>query len=251
MSQDRDPFERLQYFIDPEPDPVVMQAVIAQSRKKFANRSPSQNAGGLSSSLWIRRSVIWLLPASFAAFAGVLMIATYMLQPGLGTRTSPDVAEAPPPSVPRTTELSRGSSTSDDQASGDTSRRLGAQPVPNGGQTPIDVSPRAVSRFQGDGVVVGTRLDATGLEIYLPDLSGQQLIDVQGLMPGERVEVIDAFAMPDTDLVVIHFAVNDGRFWRVYHPVNGKYGRDPERSRQVSDAQDRAEAERRLGELGP
>lgn len=250
MSQDRDPFELLRYFVDPEPDPVVMQATISQSREKFANRRPYQRRKTSSPSVWIRRSAIWLLPASFAMVAGLLMISTYTMMPRLGTETSPDVADAPPRPEPRSTELSRGPDIPADQAPAGTSRRLGAQSLPSGGQTPIDAGPQTVTRFEGDGVVVGTRLDATGLEIFLPDLSGEQAIDVQGLMPGEQFEILQAFAMFETDLVAIHFGVGEARFWRIYHPVDGKYARDPDRSKLVSDAQDRTDVERRLGEFG-
>jgi hypothetical protein len=32
--------------------------------------------------------------------------------------------------------------------------------------------------------------DATALEIYLPNISGARTIDVQGLMPGEQIEIL-------------------------------------------------------------
>lgn len=251
MSRDRDHLDLLQYFVDPEPDPVVMQAVISQSREKFVNRRPSLAAKTSSPSLLMRRFAVWLLPVGVATFAGALMVTAYLLQPGLPTDRSRDViAEVPAPASPNPNELSRGNDIPSGQAPADTSRRLGAQSVPNVGQRPIDALPQIVSRFEGDGVVIGTRIDASGLEIYLPELSGEQTIDVQGLMPGEHAEVLSAFALPEPDLVAIRFRVGDVRFWRIYHPVDGKYGRDPERSKLVSDAQDRAEVVRRLGEFG-
>lgn len=252
MSQDRDHFELLRYFVDPEPDPVVMQAVISQSREKFANRRPSFANETNSHSPWMRRFALWLLPVGVATFAGALMVSTYLLQPGLGTDTNRDViAEVPAPGAPKSTELSRGNDMLADQAPADTSRRLGAQSVPSDGQEAIETVPQIVSRFEGDGVIIGTRLDTTGLEIYLPDLSGEQTIDVQGLMPGEHAEILNAFAQPEkSDLVAIHLRIGDVRFWRIYHLVDRKYGRDPERSKLVSDARDRVEVERRLGQLG-
>lgn len=250
MSKERDHLDLLQYFLDPEPDPVVMQAVISQSRERFANRRPSL-ASEENSPSFLMRFVFWLLPVGVATFAAALMVTAYLLQPGLPTDRSRDViAELPAPASPDPSELSRGSDIPGGQAPSDPSRRLGAQAVPNGGQRPIDALPQIVSRFEGDGVVIGTRRDATGLEIYLPELSGERTIDVQGLMPGEDAEILSAFALPASDLVAIRFRVGDVRFWRIYHLVDGKYGRDPERSKLVSDAQDKAEVERRLGELG-
>ncbi|MFN7089005.1 MAG: hypothetical protein ACK4P4_00375 [Allorhizobium sp.] len=251
MSRDRDHLDLLQYFVDPEPDPVVMQAVISQSREKFANRRPSFAGGVNSPSLLMRRFAFWLLPVGVATFAGALMVTAYLLQPGLRTDRSRDViAEVPAPAAPNPTELSRGQDSPGGQAPADTSRRLGSQSVPNAGQTPIDALPQIVSRFEGDGIVIGTRLDATGLEIYLPELSGDHTIDVQGLMPGEHAEILSAFALPQSDLVAVRLRVGDVRFWRIYRLIDGNYGRDPERSKLVSDAQDRAEVERRLGEFG-
>lgn len=251
MSKDRDHLELLPYFVDPEPDPVVMRAVISQSRENFVNRRTSLAGKVSSPSLLMRRFVFWLLPVGVATFAGGLMVTAYLLQPGLPTDRSRDViAELPAPASPAPTELSRGSDIPGGQAPADTSRRLGAQAVPNGGQRPIDALPQIVSRFEGDGVVIGTRRDATGLEIYLPELSGEETIDVQGLMPGEDAEILGAFALPASDLVAIRFRAGDVRFWRIYHRVDGKYGRDPDRSKLVSDAQDRAEVERRLGNFG-
>lgn len=251
MSRDRDHLVLLQYFVDPEPDPVVMQAVISQSREKFANRRPSFAGEVNSPSLLMRRFAFWLLPVGVATFAGALMVTAYLLQPGLGTDTNRDViAEVPAPPEPNPTELSRGNDSPGGQAPADTSRRLGAQSVPNAGQTPIEALPQIVSRFEGDGIVIGTRLDTTGLEIYLPDLSGEQTIDVQALMPGEHAQILDAFAQPESDLIAIHLRAGDVRFWRIYHLVDGKYVRDPELSKLVSDARDRAEVERRLGEFG-
>ncbi|EKF61545.1 hypothetical protein QWE_00035 [Agrobacterium albertimagni AOL15] len=251
MSKDRDHLELLQYLVAPEPDPVVMQAVISQSRENFVNRRPSLAGEVSSPSLLMRRFAVWLLPVGVATFAGALMVTAYLLQPGPGTDRSRDViAEVPAPASPDPTELSRGNDVPRGQTPADTSRRLGAQSLPSAGQRPIGALPQIVSRFEGDGVVIGTRRDATGLEIYLPELSGEETIDVQGLMPGEDAEILGAFALPASNLVAIRFGAGDVRFWRIYHRVDGKYGRDPERSKLVSDAQDRAEVERRLGNVG-
>ena len=103
-----------------------------------------------------------------------------------------------------------------------------------------------MSSFQGDGIVIGTRLDATALEIYLPEISGEQTIDVQSVMPGETVEILSAFATPDGALIAVQFRVNDVRFWRLYSKLDGTFARDPERSKLVSNAPDKAEVNRRL-----
>lgn len=249
MSQDRDPFELLPGFVDPEPDPVIMNATIAQSRDAFANCRASSQDGPVVVARWFRQSANRLVPAgvAVAAVAVALVITPGLLQnsvePG---RTRDVVADQPTTTPPDTTQLSRGGDTPADGTPSTTGTRMGVQPVPGAGQTPIESLPQTVSIFEGDGIRIGTRLDATALEIYLPDISDEQTIDVQGAMPGEQIEILSAFAQPASNLVAVHFRVNDVRFWRIYHLIDGKYGRDPDRSKLVSDAADRAEVERRL-----
>ena len=228
MRQDRDPFELLRNVTAPEPDPVVMQAVIAQSGEAFAHRRdapPRINGSWLSRWLADPLSRLVVTGAAAAALVIVLLIA---------------------PQIAPTYPDSRGVATRSPAAPGtDAGTRLGMQPLPGGRPQPAPL-PQLISTFQGDGVLIGTRLDATGLEIYLPDISGEQTIDVQGLVPGEQIEILSAFAPQGQDLVAIQIRVDDVRFWRIYQPFDGQYARDPERSRLVSDAPDRVEVERRL-----
>lgn len=249
MSQDRDPFDRLPRFVDPEPDPVVMNAVIAQSRDAFARRQGhSRKAKGSSLSNWFTRPYGWLMAsgAVAAVFAVVVVVMPDRMptSPGSGDV----VADRSVPSQPSSNQLSRGGEVVEPESGG---TRMGMQPVPGGDQAPVAPVPQVVSSFDGDGIRVGTRLDAAGLEIYLPDISGEQTIDVQGVMPGEQVELLAAFAQPEQELIAVQFMVDDVRFWRIYHVVDGQYGRDPERSRLVSDADGRAEVERRLAAPQP
>jgi hypothetical protein len=247
MTKQRDPFDLLPEFVDPEPDPAVMQAVIAQSREAFANRRTSSQNQPASLVRWLRQSASWLLPASagVAALAVALIVAPGLLQtaPGPSPRDQvvADLPNATPPDAP---PLSRGNDAPDGGPS--TGTRMGMQPAPDIAPTSTGALPQTVSRFEGENVVIGTRLDATGLEIFLPELSGDETIDVQGIMPGEEIQILDAFAESDRDLIGLQFRVDDILFWRIYHLVDGRYGRDPERSQRVSNAPDKAEVKRRL-----
>ena len=251
MSTKRDPFELMPQFTDPEPDPVVMNATIAQSREAFANRRPSADDKALSLSAWFGQSARWLMPAGVgvAALVVTLMVAPSLLPSSPQTGGDRDVvADTPTATPPSSTTLSRGGALPTDEAPSNAGTRMGMQSGPGVGQVPLEPLPQTVSRFEGDGVVIGTRLDATAMEIFLPEISGEETIDVQGMMPGEEIELLSAFAQPDDDLVAVHFRINDVRFWRIYHLVDGKYARDPQRSQRVSDAADRAEVERRLAD---
>lgn len=251
MNSDRDPLERMPQFLDPEPDPAVMHATIAQSREAFAKRRHPPQANANSVAHWFRQPVRWLIPVGVgvAALVVALLFAPGLLPNNVGTGSGRDtVADAPVTTPPGSTTLSRGDGLPAEDAPSNSGTRMGMQPSPGGSQAPIEAVPQTISRFEGDGVVIGTRLDATALEIFLPEISGEQTIDVQGIMPGEEVELLSAFAQPDKDIVAVQFRVNDVRFWRIYHLVNGKYARDPQRSQSVSNAADRADVERRLAE---
>lgn len=251
MSRIRDPFELMPQFTDPEPDPVVMNATIAQSRDAFANRRPSPHARAYSFSRWFGQSARWLMPVGVgvAALVVALIVAPGLLPTNTGMGSSRDVvADAPTATPPSSTTLSRGAGLPADETPSNSGTRMGMQPGPGANQAPIEAAPQTVSRFEGDGVVIGTRLDATAMEIFLPEISGEQTIDVQGMMPSEEIELLSAFAQPDEDLVAVQFRVNNVRFWRIYHLVNGKYARDTQRSQRVSNAADKADVERRLAE---
>lgn len=250
MIQDRDPFELMSNFVDPEPDPVVMNATIAQSRHAFANRqNQPQHDSAFSPTHWVRQSANWLMPAGIgvAALVVALVIAPSFVRtnPESG-RTREAVADLPTAMPSASTMPSRGDDTLADASSDNGGTRMGMQPAPAAGQTPTESLPQTISSFAGDGVVIGTRLDATAMEIFLPEISGEETIDVQGIIPGERTEIVAAFPLPDQDLVAVQFRANDVRFWRIYQLIEGKYGRDPERSQRVSNAADQAEVERRL-----
>lgn len=251
MSRMRDPFELMPQFTDPDPDPVVMNAIIAQSRDAFSNRRPSPHAKVYSVSRWFGQSARWLMPVGVgvAALVVALVIAPGLLSTNTEMGSSRDMlADAPMARPPGSTTLSRGDGFTPDETSSNSGTRMGIQPEPGARQTPIEAAPQTISRFEGDGVVIGTRLDATAMEIFLPQISGAQTIDVQGMMPGEEIELLSAFAQPDENLVAVQFRVNDVQFWRIYHLVDGKYARDPQRSQRVSNAADKVEVERRLAE---
>ena len=110
----------------------------------------------------------------------------------------------------------------------------------------LEEAPALVSTFQGDGVIVGSRLSNSMLELTLPDLTGEQVIDSQMILDGEDIEILAAFRIAESDFVAVQLRVNDERFWRIYTLVNGSYQRDVERSELVSDAQDQVEVTRRL-----
>lgn len=251
MTSDRDPLELMPQFLDPEPDPVVMDATIAQSRDAFANRQVRlQQSQPASFWDWARRSANWLAPVGAVAVAFfVVILVVPSLTPTAPPRTADrdQVAEAPveTPSTGDTPTLSRGDQASPSQ-SPDSGTRMGMQPSPTADPTETLPLPQTVSSFAGDGIRIGTRRDAQALEIFLPDISGDQTIDAQSIMPGEEIGLAAAFAQPDSDLIAIQFQVNDMRFWRIYALANGTYRRDPQRSKLVSDAGDRADVERRL-----
>lgn len=243
MTEDRDPFERLAQFVDPEPDPVVMNAVIAQSRDAFANRQGRAQIRPSFFSGWLTKPAGWLAMSGAVAAAVVLALAVV---PHLNPVSSPGrdmVADSTADAAPDANALSRGPAST---PSPDTDTRMGMQPPPAAGQASTEPLPQVVSSFEGDGVRIGTRLDAEAMEIYLPDIAGEAMIDAQSVMPGEKVEIAAAFQEPDTGLIAVQFQVDDTRFWRIYDLVEGTYRRDPERSKLASSAADRAEVEQRL-----
>lgn len=242
MSDERDPFKQLAKFADPEPDPVIMNATIAQSREAFLRRSASTPQAS-SFGTWLMQSANWLMPASAGVAALVVGIA---IAPGIMQSSAPVTPEPLPMEAP---SLSRSA----DQmaiAPSDAptpATRMGMQPQP--GQPPAAPAaelPSIVSYFQGDGVRVGSRLDAEALELFLPDISGDEMIDAQNVMPGEEIEILAAFAIPDRDLFAVQLRVDDVRFWRIFAQTEGGYRREPELSRQVSNAASQAEVIERL-----
>lgn len=252
MTGERDPFELLPRFVDPEPDAVIMNATIAQSREAFLRRQNNTPArSGLSS--WFRRSAIWFAPAGMGAVAIVMAIVA---APGL-MRTPPTapaterVADAPsvaPPASPGETSLSRGDTQLADAPSADAApasggTRMGMLP---GGQAPAALPPQVISTFEGSNVRIGLRLSTMALELYLPDISGEATIDTQAIFAGEEIEVLEAFRIEARDIVAIRFRTNESLFWRIYRPVDGDYVRDMDLSAQVSDAVDQRDVESRL-----
>ncbi|MHA6690907.1 hypothetical protein [Devosia sp. A449] len=243
---ERDPFDLLPQFADPEPDPVVMQAVIAQSREAFARRQTRRAAAerGLWDRLraWLRVSPGWLVPAGIGVFGVVMALAVV---PGL-MMTSPSgpaldhaVAEAPTAQPPAMSEpgpaLLRGDGI-----------RMGAQPGPGGRPIEPDAAPMTI--FDGDGVQLGYRVTPAEMLIYRLDADTEQLVDAQPLVPGEQSDIRGAFvtSLGQLDLLGAQIRVDDSVFWRVYRLVDGAYARDLELSALIADAPDQAEAERRL-----
>jgi len=251
MTQDRDPFELLPRFVDSEPDPAIMNATIAQSREAFANRKDRTERAGPASFLdWARQSRNWLAPVGAVALAAAVVVAIVPgLGPSVGTADRELVADRPiaqPPMSDEAPTFSRGdeqlAETPPDNNAGS---RMGMT-LPQGGEQPIsEALPQVVSSYQGDNILLELRLDAEALEIYLPDISGDRMLDAQNVMPGEQIEILAATQL-EGELIAIHFRVGDVRFWRIYAQTDGVYGRDPELSTLVSDAADRAEVERRL-----
>lgn len=249
MTQDRDPFELLRQFQDPEPDPVVMNAVIAQSRDAYVRNYGQVSKDGKPGMLdWLRRSASWMIPAGAAAAAVVVAVAIVPVM----MRTAPGPAEqselvadspdALPSVAPPSTQLSRSPEPVTDRPA-DGGTRMGMQPGP--GQPPAQpVSTTSV--FEGDGVRVGMRSSGSLVELYLPDLTGDQVIDTQAVFADEELELVAAFLMPEQNIVAIRFRVNAERFWRVYRLADGAYVRDAELSQRASDAADASEVERRL-----
>lgn len=244
MSQDRDPFTILSRLPDPEPDPVVMNATIAQSREAFANnRLRAARDTPLSWGNWLRRSALWLVPAGAgaAALAVAIVIAPGLMQ----TQSVPErnlVADRPMPSP--SPELSRSADRPGAPSAPDAGIRMGVQPMP--GQAPAEPQQTFGLIFEGNDIRIGMYLSNHALELYLPDTAGQPVLDTQGIVPGEEVELLAAFQRPDENLIAVRFRVDNTRFWRIYRPVDGVYARDVELSRLVSDAEDQAEVERRL-----
>lgn len=243
MSANRDPFELLPHFVDPEPDPVVMKATIAQSRDAFSRRSHPV-AGGQSRAVsdWVRNSLSWLIPAGAGALA---LVAAIVVTPSLmdtGNRQNDqmvaDSADAMPPT------LSRGDNISDTPTPGTGGVRMGMQPPP--GVASQDLVPQAETIFSGDNIRITVRPTPSALELYLPDIAGAPLIDSQGVLPGESVEVLAAFQMSEPSLVAVRLRVDDSFFWRIYRQTEGAFTRDTALSALVSDAADRAEVEQRI-----
>lgn len=250
MTQDRDPFELLPRFVDPEPDPVIMNATIAQSRDAFASRKAGARGARPASFFdWAKQSRNWLAPVGAVALAAAVVVAIIPgLTPSVGTADRDRVADLPAPTPSISDEaptFSRGAGQSAETDDDRRVTRMGMTQSPEQQQTFRAPLPQVVSSYQGDNIALELRLDAEALEIYLPEISGERMLDAQNVMPGEQVEILSA-ARLESGLIAIHFRVGDARFWRIYAQADGAYSRDPERSTLVSDAADRAEVERRL-----
>lgn len=226
MSAARDPFSLLRDLPEPQPDPVVMNAVIAQSAEAFSRRE-----GAAAQGKSVRRAngfgwFSWLLPAACAAlglFAGVALAP--LLGPGMqAPQSETAMAEAPADEVVR----------------------MGAQPGPRLGPPPAGSS--MVTYFDGDAIRIGARFAANTLALFLPELGGDAVIDQQPMAPGEEIEILGAFRMTDPDRVAVRLRVNDLRFWRIYTPAAGSYARDTELSALVSSAEDEAAVRDMLGQ---
>lgn len=234
---DRDHLKLLPAVKEPDPDPEVMKAVIAQSRDAFErrqNRPPVKPRPGAR----LRQSLRWLIPLAAGAVA---VLAVVLVGPGLmvgprGEGEGDTVVADAPAAAPT---LSRGGDTSPEGGV-----RLGARGPQ--GQPEVDPQTLPMSVFAGDEVRIGFRLTPEALWLYLPDTASENPIDSQGLLPGEEAEVLAAFALPEEGFVVVRIRVNEAWFWRVYTATDGVFTRDAGLSALISDAPDQAEATQRL-----
>jgi len=247
---ERDPFALLARVEDPEPDRVVMDATIAQSREAFLAR---QTKGGKQQrQVQWHSSLAWLMPAGVGVLALVaaIVVAPGLMQTSSDLRPAEQVADAPLPipSMEAPPTLSRGDAPAPEEAPEQTGGvRMGMQPS---GQPARQIDPQSVpmSVFAGDAVRLGYRLTPSVLLLYLPDLSPEQPIDQQGILSGEAVEILAAFAQPEEQIVAVQLRVDATRFWRVYRPIDGAYTRDADLSALVSDATSQDEVVRRLSQ---
>lgn len=244
ITPDHDRLKLLTEVKDPDPDPEVMKAVIAQSRDAFERKEARPPLAKKRPGERLRKSLQWLTPL---AAAGMAVLAIVLIRPGLmdgpqGDRSrDPVVADAPAAhSEPPT--LSRGAN-----APAEGSVRLGAR-APQGqpNQQIVDPQTLPMSIFAGDGVRIGFRLTPEAVLLYLPDTAPDTPIDSQGLLPGEEVELLAAFALPESDIVAVRIRVDAARFWRAYTATGGALARDAELSALISEAPDQAEATQRL-----
>lgn len=246
---ERDPFDLLPGFVDPEPDPAIMIATIAQSREAFLRRGGT----GKRRSLWtrLRQSSGWRLPAG----AGVLaLVAAIVVAPNLAPRApvaptdAPTVADGPVVVSPdQPTPQAPAIATGPEQAAPGGGTRMGMQPAPahssGSGSMPARESS---SIFDGSNVRVEVRQTASMLEIYLPEIAPTAPIDSQVLLSGEEASVVGAFQIEDREIVAIQLDLDGTLVWRAYRPVDGAYTRDSALSDRVADAPDEAEARARL-----
>lgn len=256
MSQERDPFEKLARFEDPEPDSAVMRATIVRSRDAFVKqKSGSVQPKPVSWVDWLKQSANWLIPAGACIVAMTIAIVvvpsfnagppTSMDQETAARRlppAAPSQSPAQSPTQAPSNELARSRDSTADRSGTGAGVRMGMRP----GQAPAEPPPVQTSIFQGNDIRIGSRLTSSALELYLPDISGERVIDSQGLIPGDEVEILDAFRITERDIVAIRLRDGSTRFWRIYSPKDGNYTRDPELSKLASDAADKAEVERRL-----
>ncbi|MDR7126355.1 hypothetical protein [Pseudotabrizicola sp. 4114] len=236
---DRDHLQLLSEVRVPEPDPEVMKAVIAQSREAFEIRK-----GRSVAKRWLgappRIAFRWLVPAAagaFAVLAVMLFGPTLLNSPKPGGMGDSRVADAPADSNTAPT-LSREA-----DAPG---TRFGAQGTQGRQGQQIDPQSLPMSVFTGEDIRIGFRLTPESMLLYLPDVAPDTPVDSQGLLPGEEVEILAAFALPAEGVVAIRIRVDDARFWRVYTATDGVFTREPELSALISDALDQAEATQRL-----
>lgn len=243
MTARQDPFALLNDLPEPQPDPVIMNAVIAQSAAEFSRRRTEANRPRNRPFFPPSSMLAWLVPAGCAAFG---LVAGIALAPLMGPTVQVDrsgemvVADAPPSPVELPPTLSRGEPAPDADVPGAGAVvRMGAQPGPHLGPPPAQSA--MVTTFDGEDIRVGARFTATTLDLFLPDLSGDAVIDQQGMLPGEEIEILAAFHETEPDRVAIRLRVNEQSFWRVYEPENGAYARNVALSARVASAQTSAD----------
>jgi hypothetical protein len=245
MTARQDPFSLLNALPEPQPDPVLMNAVIAQSAAEFSRRRTEANRPRNRPFFPRSGLLAWLVPTCCAAFGVVAGIALApMMGPTVQIDRSGDmvVAEAPPSPADLPPTLSRGAPAPDAETQSPGTGevvRMGAQSGPRLGPPPAQSA--MVTTFAGEDVRVGARFTATTLALFLPDLSGDAIIDQQGMLPGEEIEILAAFRQTDPDRVAIRLRVNAQSFWRVYEPENGAYTRNAALSARVATAETSAD----------
>lgn len=253
MSAGRDPFDELSRHRDPDADPAIMQATIAQSVAAFRAR-PAHVVphGGIRAWLHNRLpSAGWRAPVGVGAFAVVAMLVALPV----ALRTTPpetvtDMEAAPSPDAP-STQAERGAGATRSMGlrpPPERSRALAPAQEPALAPTPAPAPPPEGpgSVFEGRDVRVGSRLIPSALELFLPDISGERAIDNLALVPGAQAQVLSAFRLPERGLVAISLRVDRARFWIAYRLVDGAYVRDAASTARIGDAPDDAEAQRRL-----
>lgn len=256
--QPHDPFAELAQLSVPEPDAEIRRATIAASREAFARARTPQPKASWSDRMraFLHSPRQWVAPLGVTAFGMVAAVAILpdflapvpdLIEPTMSEMAAPAAPAAPAASAPMADAPAIAVQQETVPVEALKRRAPGASlslaPAPSMAIAPSSGS--ALTVFVGDGVEIGTRVEAATVKIYRIDDGVETLLDTRSIGAGVISVVAAVQIVPSdngADVVAIETADRSGSRWDAY--VDGTHS--AELSAVIADATTAAEVERRL-----